>query len=424
MSLKPILVAAALLTSLSAAAQPAPKRPRVAVLEVRALGIAPEKAALLSEVALTEASGIAGLDVIGRSDIQSMIGFEKEKQMLGCSEDSKCITEIAGAMGVDWILVGSLGQLDALYRLDLKLIEAKRSRISGRIGESIEGSQSRLVSATQAGVHKLLDPIAKNALAAAAAAAARPPPAPVKSPPPPEPAAAKRGEAPAPVAAVAAPASEAVTPVASPGGGVTEHLLFAVRLALMRPAGNIYGAEPPSPDNVLGSETVPMTTMAKSNVSVGADLAWRLGSGFAAGVYLEGGPDFGTSNCGALSCSATMVRGGLQGLWEERFDGKFRWWGAVGAGYERSNVDIGVGSVTYKGFEYLNLKGGADFRFGPFTLGPFITLSVGEYRWADATISYLDPLAGRTVTKSMSQTINARKLHSWYGLGVRGTYGP
>ena len=168
----PLVALLSLVIAAPAAAQTA-RRPRVAILDVRALGVAPEKAALLSEIALTEASGIGGLEVIGRSDIQTMIGFEKEKQMLGCSDDSKCMTEIAGAMGVDWILVGSLGQLDALYRLDLKLIDARRSRISGRIGESIEGSQSRLVSTTQAAVHKLLDPIAA---AAQQAQASRPSP--------------------------------------------------------------------------------------------------------------------------------------------------------------------------------------------------------------------------------------------------------
>lgn len=88
---------AAVAAATPAAAQPPPRRPRVAILEVRALGIAPEKAQALSEVALTEAANIGGLDVIGRSDIQSMIGFEKEKQMLGCSDDSKCMSARSGS---------------------------------------------------------------------------------------------------------------------------------------------------------------------------------------------------------------------------------------------------------------------------------------------------------------------------------------
>lgn len=134
------------------------RKVKVAVLEIRPLGTEASKAELLSEVALTEAASMRGFDVIGRSDINSIIGFEKQKQVIGCSDDSTCLAEVGGALGVDFILVGSLGRLGSLYRIDLKLVETKRARVRGRIGVSVEGQEEKLVVAIQKAVRDLLSP--------------------------------------------------------------------------------------------------------------------------------------------------------------------------------------------------------------------------------------------------------------------------
>jgi hypothetical protein len=346
-----------------------------------------------------------------------MIGFEKEKQMLGCSDDSKCMTEIAGALGADWILVGSLGQLDALYRLDLKLIDAKRSKISGRIGDSIEGSQARLVAATQAGVHKLLDPIAKAAAAAAAAApvVAKPKPAPVvvsqaASPP------AKQAAEPA-ARPVAEPVVEPDTESASAGGaGLLSHLLVAVRLTGLGTGGDAWGTNAGT-----GQGSAGMTELVKSGGAVALDAAWKLGKGFAAGLYVEGGRGGGGACREMGSCSVSLSRFGLQALWEEQPGGRFRWWGSFGAGYEWLDFDSDVLKATIKGPELANLKGGADFRIGSrFTVGPYLTISAGQYRTLKGTVF---PPPAAVMSPFPIEVALSRKVHTWYGLGVRGTWG-
>ena len=154
------LVVAAVLVPLIASAQgaAAPRKLRVAVLEVRPLGTEPEKADLLSEIALTEAASIPGVEVIGRSDINSMLGFEKQKRVVGCSEDSSCLAEIGGALGVEYIMVGSLGRIGTLYRLDLKLVDAKKARVRNRMGVTVERREESLVAAVQKMVRALLLP--------------------------------------------------------------------------------------------------------------------------------------------------------------------------------------------------------------------------------------------------------------------------
>lgn len=151
-----LLLVAALVLPQGARAE---KRIRLAVLDIRALATDVQKAELLNEIALTEAASIGGLDVIGKSDISAVIGFEKQKQVMGCAEDSTCLAEIGGALGVDFILVGSLGAIGDLFRLDLKLVDAKKARVRARVGVTVEGKESKLVAAIQKAVRDLVTPL-------------------------------------------------------------------------------------------------------------------------------------------------------------------------------------------------------------------------------------------------------------------------
>lgn len=156
------ILAAALavaLPSLASAAGPSSQRIRVAIMEVRPLSTDPQQAELLSEVALTEAAGMRRFEVIGRSDVAAILGLEKQKAMLGCAEDSNCLAEIGGALGVQYMVVGSFGKIGSLFRLDLKLVDAKRARVLERFGRSVEGREETLVAATQAGIRTLLETI-------------------------------------------------------------------------------------------------------------------------------------------------------------------------------------------------------------------------------------------------------------------------
>jgi TolB-like protein len=132
------------------------KRPRVAVMEVKVLYGDAQAEALLSEVALTEAATFKSIDTIGRSDVQSLLGLERQRQLLGCTEDAACLAELGGALGVDYLLVGTVGRLGSLLRLDLKLVDGRKARVIGRVGTSLEARDERLIEATQSGVRALL----------------------------------------------------------------------------------------------------------------------------------------------------------------------------------------------------------------------------------------------------------------------------
>jgi hypothetical protein len=64
--------------------------------------------------------------VLTASEISALIGFERQKELLGCNENSQsCVAELANALGVDGLIVGSLARLDGLYQVNLKIISSQ-----------------------------------------------------------------------------------------------------------------------------------------------------------------------------------------------------------------------------------------------------------------------------------------------------------
>jgi TolB-like protein len=75
-----------------------------------------------------------GFKTITSADIAAVLGFERQKQLLGCTEESSaCTAEMAGAMGVDGIVQGSVVRLGKRFQVTVKVI-------SGQDGSSLASS--------------------------------------------------------------------------------------------------------------------------------------------------------------------------------------------------------------------------------------------------------------------------------------------
>jgi len=174
------LAAATLL--LTAAPAAAPARPRVAVVDLKPVqGVQPGTAAVLTSIVVNDASR-AGFDVISQADVATLLGVEKQKQMLGCSEDASCLAEIGGALGAEYVLSGQVGQIGSRYHVALQLLDAKKARVAARSAQFCEQSEDALAAAAQAALAELLGAVA---LPLAPRASAAPGPDPVaKSAPP------------------------------------------------------------------------------------------------------------------------------------------------------------------------------------------------------------------------------------------------
>ncbi len=83
-----------------------------------------------------------GLKVVTRSEIQALIGHEREKQLLGCDDGTSCAAELAGALGSDALLVGEVAKVGDKFRLSVRIIRAgSGERVSSAVvtGSSEDG---------------------------------------------------------------------------------------------------------------------------------------------------------------------------------------------------------------------------------------------------------------------------------------------
>jgi TolB-like protein len=297
------LVALLLAGPLAAAA--APKKPGMAVMDVRAVqGVQSGTATLITDIIVTEVSGTRRFDVVGSADISSLLGLEKQKQLLQCGEDSSCLAELGGALGVDYLLSGSVGLLGTRLRISLSLQNVKRARVVARQARFCDANEDALVRATEETVRAILSELdASNAAARQAEAAppteVRPPP--VETRPPPavakaEPARPDLTPAPPPVRAtpVAPPPPEEPRPK---GPGLSRrNLAFIVGgagLALVAAGGGFdymaYAAYQDQKDAIKANDRAAYDDALDSGKSKAtiANVLYGVGlAGLGAGTYL------------------------------------------------------------------------------------------------------------------------------------------
>lgn len=127
----------------------------------------------VAEQILTELGKSGRADAISPTEVQAVLGVERQRHLLNCNDDaSSCLAEMTAALGAPWLITGNLGQFGKVSRLDIKLIDATTGKAAWRDGASI-GDDTDLFALVATMVKNLLpvlDP--KGATSATAAPAA------------------------------------------------------------------------------------------------------------------------------------------------------------------------------------------------------------------------------------------------------------
>jgi hypothetical protein len=256
--------------------------------------------------------------------------------------------------------------------------------------------------------HLVATPVVAVLLGAIAGTAfAQDPPAPAAAAP--EPSVAV--PAPPPAAAPAPPPPAAPPPPVAQQSGADAAGLdkpgwdFGARLGYALPFGNTV-AETKLSDALSGA--VPLVLEAgyriNGNVTIGGLFQYAVAQ---------------IKNCDpGADCSASVVRLGIEAIYNFNLEGSFTPWLGLGTGYEWLGASESAGgqtlSVGLHGFEFVTAHVGGDFRLSPrFNLGPFVSFSVGEYGTATAEMGGM----------SASQDIPDKKMHQWLQMGIRGKFG-
>ena len=99
-----------------------------------------------------------GLEVVSARDITQVLGFERQKQLLGC-EDASCIAELAGSLGADALVVGDVGKLDKLYVLNLKVLSASDGKTLSQLSTQVDEA-SKMPAALERAAKELVGQLA------------------------------------------------------------------------------------------------------------------------------------------------------------------------------------------------------------------------------------------------------------------------
>jgi hypothetical protein len=146
-----LLVLAALVVASPAHAE----RMKLAVLPTHfdksSEGLVPK---LFDEYVLSAVQNAGDYEVIGQDDIAALVGFERQKDLVGC-DDASCLTNIGGALGVDRIIAVKIARIDPDWMVTSKLINIKTTRVEARTSDIIKGNVKALLSAVPAVVANL-----------------------------------------------------------------------------------------------------------------------------------------------------------------------------------------------------------------------------------------------------------------------------
>ncbi len=120
-------------------------------------GVSKGKANMLTEILIDEVSKLNQFKVLGQKDLDSMFFWEQNKQLKNCTESS-CLSQIAGAMGAEYYVEGSVGQMGDRYIIAIKLINAHKVEIINRLIKKVYKSDNALVDEVPKIVKELFDP--------------------------------------------------------------------------------------------------------------------------------------------------------------------------------------------------------------------------------------------------------------------------
>lgn len=122
------LLSAVVLVALTASDQPSPVG--VVLTPLSASGVGEDEGRLYGEYFGQQLGESGRLRVITQGDVAAMLGMERQKQLLGCGEQqSSCLAELAGAMGSDALVVGSVGRLGSGLTVSLKILLATTGEV-------------------------------------------------------------------------------------------------------------------------------------------------------------------------------------------------------------------------------------------------------------------------------------------------------
>jgi hypothetical protein len=105
-------------------------------------GMTRETADLFTEALVGELRK-QGYVVISQADIATILGAEKQRQLMGCAEDT-CLADLGGALGVDRIVHGTLGRVGSSLVVSMSSTDPAKVRTTASVSERLKSSSDEV----------------------------------------------------------------------------------------------------------------------------------------------------------------------------------------------------------------------------------------------------------------------------------------
>jgi len=155
-----LVVAGLVLAGVTSAARTEEER-AIAVLDLKARGLEASVAENITELVLKEIDRVGMFRTISTEEIKRMLEHEQQKILLGC-DDTSCLAEIGGALGVDMLVAGGVGKLGDTWVISLKLIDVRGVEVLRREERTVSGVGGDLIGAARQAARTLLGPILRQ----------------------------------------------------------------------------------------------------------------------------------------------------------------------------------------------------------------------------------------------------------------------
>lgn len=136
---QPAPVAAPVVEPVPVAPAPKPKvaadqKPRLAVLSIQPQGVPPEQASALTDAVVAALSSRALFDIVSTRDIETALGAERQRQLLGVCEANPdaCGVSLGDALSAPFVLSGQLSRVGSAFQLTLQTVDTAKGRAIGR----------------------------------------------------------------------------------------------------------------------------------------------------------------------------------------------------------------------------------------------------------------------------------------------------
>jgi hypothetical protein len=102
------------------ALQAAPQK--LALPRLKTVGLTTELAGFYEDD-LAQELGKLGFEVYTQDKMATLLGMERQRQLMACEEGSSCLAELSSALGAKGVITGSLGKLGKAFQVNLSVLD-------------------------------------------------------------------------------------------------------------------------------------------------------------------------------------------------------------------------------------------------------------------------------------------------------------